>query len=682
MIADKLFNITAGGIRVFNSDFPIKSKEYIRLFLDEVGDGVTYITLTEGLYDVINESVVFDTAPVGAIIVLQVATTPDELSANPSETTLLVGMQTEILALYGSLDAIDSVGTDVAKGIGTNQPTDSAILNALTNATQTQADVILTNADVVSTNADVVLTHADVGFTNADVVTTGNNVTASSGFADASEISKIASGVWAGASQTSANESASSATASELSAWEAEAEALTATSYATEAIGVEVNIVTSDGDGTFTYTPQTGMYSALHYQNSSEGVPNLAVTNTTNPSTHIDTQNGSINVINGIGGATFERTQTTVDSTTYADRDGLLSYYSNNEPRRGKYGTPLEPQATNKLLESNTITTTPWSRLDIALPLQDAIAPTGLTEAWTLIASASSGYLNQKVPQFTSGDIFTSSVYLKQSTNNNTSIFRVYGTVEGTSGILSMHITWTDGIPTLGTTHEVALNWKVEELYDGWYRFSMTATLDIDDIDRPLFRIYPTTGASSASVLYYGGQLEEGSIATSYTPTGIATVQRNVETFFIDPKNWPSIVSGVTVETQWYSDDWSLNNVGDIARWLFHCGGTATSDYVGVYINNGVLSAITRNDGTFHIITTNIADNRIDIKFVLGATNNYLYVNGFFVGSIARAINIMNLIPNSLSIGRYFHLSGREANAEHLWTKINGIEYTPAEARL
>ena len=45
--------------------------------------------------------------------------------------------------------------------------------------------------------------------------------------------------------------------------WEAEAERLTADSYATEAEDTFVNLVTSDGDGTFTYTPTTD-YSALH----------------------------------------------------------------------------------------------------------------------------------------------------------------------------------------------------------------------------------------------------------------------------------------------------------------------------------------------------------------------------------------------------------------------------------
>lgn len=52
----------------------------------------------------------------------------------------------------------------------------------------------------------------------------------------------------------------------ELQGWIAEAEAMTANSYATEAEDVVVKVYTSDGDGTFTATDQTGVYSSLHYQ--------------------------------------------------------------------------------------------------------------------------------------------------------------------------------------------------------------------------------------------------------------------------------------------------------------------------------------------------------------------------------------------------------------------------------
>jgi hypothetical protein len=65
-------------------------------------------------------------------------------------------------------------------------------------------------------------------------------------------------------SASSASAASNSATEAQLRAWEAEAEKLTADSYATEAEDTFVNLVTSDGDGTFTYTPTTE-YSALHW---------------------------------------------------------------------------------------------------------------------------------------------------------------------------------------------------------------------------------------------------------------------------------------------------------------------------------------------------------------------------------------------------------------------------------
>jgi hypothetical protein len=65
-------------------------------------------------------------------------------------------------------------------------------------------------------------------------------------------------------SAANAAAASASATQAELYEWEAEAERLTADSYATEAEDTFVNLVTSDGDGTFTYTPTTD-YSALHW---------------------------------------------------------------------------------------------------------------------------------------------------------------------------------------------------------------------------------------------------------------------------------------------------------------------------------------------------------------------------------------------------------------------------------
>lgn len=93
-------------------------------------------------------------------------------------------------------------------------------------------------------------------------------------------IDAAASAAAALVSENAAAESASAASTSandaQLREWEAEAWRLTADSYANEAEDVPVNIVTSDGDGTFTYTPTSpAEYSALHWAAKAEAVASL-----------------------------------------------------------------------------------------------------------------------------------------------------------------------------------------------------------------------------------------------------------------------------------------------------------------------------------------------------------------------------------------------------------------------
>lgn len=102
----------------------------------------------------------------------------------------------------------------------------------------------------------------------------------------ANAVAAAASEANAAISETNAG---NSATAAQLSDWEAEAERLTADSYATEAEDVPVNIVTSNGDGTFTYTPTSpAEYSALHWAAKSEDFASGAASNISVDTTNLN----------------------------------------------------------------------------------------------------------------------------------------------------------------------------------------------------------------------------------------------------------------------------------------------------------------------------------------------------------------------------------------------------------
>jgi len=284
-IQSSFYTGTALDSRTFPSTKHIPTKQHMAVWRQQVSDDV-WVQMSIGDYQLINNACTLNSLLSQALykqLEVRVADEPDELVSSPSdialvasiadEIVIVAGIDAEVVIVAGDSAVIDTVAgdtlvinivagdtlavnivaddtvalnlvsDDLAKGIGTNQPTDSAILNALTNATQTIADVVLTHADVVITNGDVVITNADVVLTHADVVVTNADVL----LTNADVVS-----------------SGTNATNAELSTWEAEAEKMTADSYATQPEDEFVIVYTSDGDGTFTATPTTEN-SSLHW---------------------------------------------------------------------------------------------------------------------------------------------------------------------------------------------------------------------------------------------------------------------------------------------------------------------------------------------------------------------------------------------------------------------------------
>lgn len=142
-------------------------------------------------------------------------------------------------------------------------------------AAQAAAEAAQTAAETAKTAAEAA--QAAAAASEAAALASKNAAAASATAASGSETNAAASAAAAAASESAAAASQAAAAASaaaaatsennsQLREWEAEAWKLTAQSYAVEAEDVPVNLVTSDGDGTFTYTPQTGVYSALHHR--------------------------------------------------------------------------------------------------------------------------------------------------------------------------------------------------------------------------------------------------------------------------------------------------------------------------------------------------------------------------------------------------------------------------------
>lgn len=164
---------------------------------------------------------------------------------------------------------------------------DGAVNNAIQSATDAQLEAWKSEAQRLTANSyaneavDVEVKHytsnGDGTFTSTPQTgiysslhyktKSGDSATASANSASSASSSANTATTKAGEASTSAGQASTSANNAQLRVWEAEAQRLTANSYAIEAEDVEVKHYTSNGDGTFTSTAQTGVYSSLHYKN-------------------------------------------------------------------------------------------------------------------------------------------------------------------------------------------------------------------------------------------------------------------------------------------------------------------------------------------------------------------------------------------------------------------------------
>lgn len=167
-----------------------------------------------------------------------------KVSAIDVDVSKVASIDGQVIIVADNDTSITIVGDDIAKGKGSNLVTDSAILNAITNA-----NIAISKATEASVSADLSSTKAE----ESRVSSVASEESYQNALLVEAEV------VAQGDIQVAR---------SEKEKWYAEAEALTADSYATEAHNILVKIYTSNDDGTFTATDTTE-YSALHWAEES-----------------------------------------------------------------------------------------------------------------------------------------------------------------------------------------------------------------------------------------------------------------------------------------------------------------------------------------------------------------------------------------------------------------------------
>jgi len=327
MAVQSSFYVPDGSTRTFPSTKHIATKQHVGVYLQRALDSVWETALSTS-YELVNNSIVFDSAVDNVLYIqieIRVVDTTAELIDSPSNIALVAASIADVSTVADSILDVNTVADNIGSvqntsAISANITTVAGVSGNVTTVANSIANVNTTAINIANVNAvgldlleptseinTVAVNIADVntvGLAIASVntvagisgnVTTvagvsGNVTTVSNSIASVNttatniaDINSVATTIvpniaeilladdnattataQAGIATTQATNASSSATQAQLSEWEAEAERLTADSYATEAEDTFVNLVTSDGDGTFTYTPTTD-YSALHW---------------------------------------------------------------------------------------------------------------------------------------------------------------------------------------------------------------------------------------------------------------------------------------------------------------------------------------------------------------------------------------------------------------------------------
>lgn len=174
MTTPKIFELD-GINKVFQSDVPIKGKDYVAVYISQTGLSNSYTIVPQGLYEVSNEAIVFNIAPTGTYLRLIVGTNRSELLNAPSNIAIIASNMDAINYVAGNIDAIVDAYTVIATA--ENIETITLIGNNMNNIILTGGNIGSINTVVSSINSvNTVSTDIAKVILVANSITKVNNV--------------------------------------------------------------------------------------------------------------------------------------------------------------------------------------------------------------------------------------------------------------------------------------------------------------------------------------------------------------------------------------------------------------------------------------------------------------------------------------------------------------------------
>lgn len=244
-------------------------------------------------------------------------------------------------------------------------------------------------------------------------------------------------------------------------------------------------------------------------------------------------------------------TFTRASTATFVGSNGLIQSSAINTPRfdynpatLAARGLLIEEQRANIFLQSETLDSGTWAKVNSTVTANATVSPTGASTADALVENTTNGqHLVQQFVSFTSGTAYTLSLYVKAGTR---SWIQVFLPSAGFSGGRSSYYNLS-GAGSLGTATGSPTSRTIDAVGNGWYRITISATatataggnVGLVAASGNLGNVY--IGVNGAEALYlWGAQLEAGAFVTSYIPTVASTVTRSPDIATITGANFSS----------------------------------------------------------------------------------------------------------------------------------------------
>jgi hypothetical protein len=265
-------------------------------------------------------------------------------------------------------------------------------------------------------------------------------------------------------------------------------------------------------------------------------------------------------------------TFTRASTGTFVGSDGLLQSATTNEarfdhnPTTGEsLGLLVEEARTNFIYPSQftsfgtVAANNNWYEVftELDTTVNSGIAPDGTTTAALLAinTNATSRAVFYRTTQSTAGT-YTYSVYCKPVGTDTATRLLVAGE-SGTINFIRADFTLTSsgtaGAAQTGGTATAPTAPSIQQLTNGWYRCTITATFTLPvNITCLIYPGNPAAQTVNSQTLVWGAQLETGAFPTSYIPTVAATATRAADVASITGTAFSSFYSQTEGTILWF----------------------------------------------------------------------------------------------------------------------------------